>query len=153
MVNVINKVVKMNPIKSNRLLQITLISYLLTFLSAEKWDVPMILALPISCIGIYDFLTLLSPLSGFMGIGIILYFLINKKVQTMCRNWLLFTGLFLLWGPIIAFQDKKALQFEWQHGIYLFIPELVFVICFIIITIKTVGKITSRYPLKNLSEN
>jgi len=48
-------------IKSNRLLLfITLFSYLLSYFSTEKWDVPMLLALPMSCLGIYDFYSFLG---------------------------------------------------------------------------------------------
>lgn len=120
--------------KSNRfLLFITLFSYLLSFFSTEKWDVPMILALPMSCLGIYDFYSFLGPASGFIGIIILIYLLVKKKYENIYHNGLILSGLLLLWGPFIAFQNKESLQFEWQHGVYLFIPQLLFSCCFVLL--------------------
>lgn len=123
----------MNENSNRLLLIITLISYLFSFLSAEKWDVPMIMALPISSIGIYDFYTFLWPATGFSGILILIYKLIRNKTGIIYHNGLLLLGLLLLWGPFIGFQNKESLHLEWQHGFYLFIPELIFGCCFVLL--------------------
>ncbi|MDP1764162.1 MAG: hypothetical protein Q8L07_09775 [Sediminibacterium sp.] len=121
-------------LRSNRLLLlITLFSYLLSFLSTEKWDVPMILALPISCLGIYDFYSFLGPASGISGVVILIYLLVKKKAEIIYHKGLILSGLLLLWGPFIAFQNKESLHIEWQHGFYLFIPQLIFGCCFVLL--------------------
>lgn len=128
-------------VKSNRLLLfITLFSYLLSYFSTEKWDVPMILALPMSCLGIYDFYSFLGTASGFSGIIILIYLLIKKKNETIYHNRLILSGLLLLWGPFIVFQTQESLQIEWQHGFYLFIPELIFGCCFVLLVKRILVK-------------
>ena len=121
-------------VKSNRLLLIiALFSYLFSFLSAEKWDVPMIIALPISCIGIYDFYTFLWPATGFSGIVIFIYILVKNKTGIIYHKGLLLSGLLLVLGPFIGFQTKESLQLEWQHGFFLFIPQVIFGCCFVLL--------------------
>lgn len=121
-------------VKSNRLLLIiTLFSYLFSFLSAEKWDLPMIMALPISCIGVYDFYTFLWPAAGFSGIVILIYILVKNKTGILYHKGLLLFGLLLLLGPFIAFQTKESLQLEWQHGFFLFVPQVIFGCCFVLL--------------------
>lgn len=128
-------------VKSNRLLLIvTLFSYLFSILSAEKWDLPMFMALPVSCLGIYDVYTFFVPASGFSGIIILIYLLVREKGEIIYRNGLLLSGLILLWTPFIAFQNKESLQIEWQHGFYLFIPELIFGCCFVLLAKRILAK-------------
>lgn len=128
-------------VKSNRLLLlVTLFSYFFSILSAEKWDLPMMMALPVSCLGIYDVYTFLVPASGFSGVLIMLYLLVRKTSGTIYHNGLLLSGLLLLWVPFIAFQDKESLHIEWQHGFYLFIPELIFGCCFILLVKRILFK-------------
>lgn len=128
-------------VKSNRLLLlITLFSYLLSILSAEKWDLPMFMALPVSCLGVYDVYTFLVPACGFSGIIILIYLLIRKKAEIIYHNGLLLAGLLLLWAPFIAFQNKESLRMEWQHGFYLFIPEVIFCCCFVLLVKRILAK-------------
>lgn len=100
----------------------------------------MIIALPISCLRIYDFHTFLGPGSGFCGIVILIYLLAKKKPEIIYHNGFLLSGLLLLWGPFIAFQNKDSLYIEWQHGFYLFIPELIFSFCFVLLVKKILLK-------------
>jgi hypothetical protein len=91
----------------------------------------MIMALPVSCIGIYDFYTFLVPATGFSGVLILIYILIRNKTEILYHNGLLLLGLLLLCGPFIGFQNKESLHLELEHGLYLFIPELIFGCCFV----------------------
>lgn len=93
----------------------------------------MFLALPIACFGTYDIYTFLVPVCGFSGIIILINILVKKNAEIIYYNGLLLLGLLLLWVPFIAFQDKESLHIEWQHGFYLFIPELIFGCCFVLL--------------------
>lgn len=119
----------MNLKSIRRLLWTALISYLLIILSSEKWDVPMFLALPLSCFGIYDWSSFLGPAGGFAGIASLIYLLARKSRVKVYHNIILLLGLLLSWLPFVYFQDKKTLEIEWNHGVYLFLPQVVYLFC------------------------
>lgn len=122
----------MNALSNRLLLVITLVSYLFSFFSSDKWDLPMFLALPVSFLGVYDFYTLLVPVTGFSGIGVLMYLAFRNKLRKTHHNGLLLSGLLLLLGPFLAIHNKESILLEWEHGAYLFIPELLFFGCFIL---------------------
>lgn len=138
----------MKPNRNKIILLLTLLFYLFINISQKEWNIYLFQGILFSIFGVYDIITLCIPLSGFLGIGITLYCLITKKIIIIYRSKLLLTGLILLTIPLFYFHTYDNIRIEISRGLYLFIPEIFFLIGFIYL----LKKILSRKS-NTMSEN
>ena len=129
----------MKPFKNKTILIGTLVAYLCIVFSSEKWDLPMFEVLPMSILGVYDLPTLTLPLSGFLGIAIMMIHIFSSHERPFYKNVLLLIGLILLLVPVVILQSSDhSLDIEASRGLYLFLPEIIFVLGFVVILRKIV---------------
>jgi hypothetical protein len=127
----------MKPLRNKTILVFTLVAYLFIVFSNEKWDLPMFEVLPISILGVYDFFTLALPLSGFLGVAIMMINIFSNHERSVYKNKLLFAGLILLLIPLIIIQSSdNSVAIEADRGLYLFLPEIFFLAGFVMIMRK-----------------
>ncbi len=122
------------------LLLLLLLAYNLMIIYTGFGELPLFMVFVMSIFSFYSIWNILFFVLGITGISIIFYYLVKKPMKNLYHDkWLIVSMLFILY-PLFIVRNKATIEPEFRHGVYYFIPELIFYILYIMVMWKLLIK-------------